>query len=90
MYLTVLFYDKPVITIHNLIHCHLTPNLSPQSAVGESSTLHQQLITELLGYNDVAEALLWADKFCLDDAVLEATVVEERRLHRSGFSLVCK
>ena len=53
-----------------------------ESAVGENKSLHQQLITELLGYNDIPEALKWADHFLLEDSVLDVAVVDARTKQR--------
>ena len=56
-----------------------------ESAVMENSSLHQQLITEILGYNDVPEALKWADHFLLEDCVLDGAVVDARSQQRLAY-----
>ncbi|CAG5115917.1 unnamed protein product, partial [Candidula unifasciata] len=49
-----------------------------ESAVGRNDNLKQQLILELLGYNDITEAVKWADRYSLPDCVLDPCVVEAR------------
>ncbi|XP_035829392.1 exonuclease mut-7 homolog [Aplysia californica] len=55
-----------------------------ESAVGENKNLQQQLVTELLGYNDVMEALTWADRYQLEDEKLDPTVLEARQRQREA------
>ncbi|CAL1536700.1 unnamed protein product [Lymnaea stagnalis] len=54
-----------------------------ESAVGNNNSLKQQLIMELLSYNDITEAVKWADKYKLPDGSLDRTVVEARTRLRS-------
>uniref|UniRef100_A0A2C9JMJ3 3'-5' exonuclease domain-containing protein n=1 Tax=Biomphalaria glabrata TaxID=6526 RepID=A0A2C9JMJ3_BIOGL len=49
-----------------------------ESAVGNNSSLKQQLIMELLSYNDITEAVKWADRYKLPDSSLDPCVVEAR------------
>ncbi|KAH3795422.1 hypothetical protein DPMN_148972 [Dreissena polymorpha] len=49
-----------------------------QGAVGDHSYLKEHLVEQLCLYNDVSEALKWADYYSLDDSVIPDTVRSAR------------
>ncbi|KAH3793629.1 uncharacterized protein LOC127839532 [Dreissena polymorpha] len=54
-----------------------------QGAVGDHSYLKEHLVEQLCLYNDVSEALKWADCYSLDDSVIPHTVRSAREKIKS-------
>lgn len=55
-----------------------------ESAVGDSSSLQEQLVEELLAYNDLTEAARWANRYNLRKSAIDpAVAIECRRLREA-------
>ncbi|GFO49630.1 exonuclease mut-7 homolog isoform x1 [Plakobranchus ocellatus] len=50
-----------------------------ESSVGENVSLQQQLVQEILAYNDISEAVRWAVRYDLPDSEIDSVVAEERK-----------
>ena len=54
--------------------------MSLQNAVGDNDYLKEQLVEQLMCYNELNEAVKWSRVFCLSDESIPEVVAVKRRI----------